>query len=130
MKKTTFDLQVQRLRSSFGVIKYSDEKIDIFWRRLRFAGEAQIENAIDLLIADAKFAPVLSDIENLVRDSITSNRNAYYKRQQKTLNNCSNCGNTGIKVITHENGNDYHYRCRCQWATAKDLSNYIPWEPR
>jgi len=64
-----FSEQMARLVAQFGKTSYSDERLKLLYRELRGTNPRVWERVVDILLGEARYAPMLPDIrEHLSRE--------------------------------------------------------------
>lgn len=66
--RETFQTQIKRLRNAYAEKTYSDERCALFWRAFQQTPDDVFVEAIDLLIATHRVAPMFNEIEKSVSE--------------------------------------------------------------
>lgn len=131
MTKEEFQNQVIRLRNVYGDKYFPEERVSIFWNKLKFTKAETFERMVSLLIAECVSAPMLQKILEAKRifgdDSVS--RESAINEKRRVSANCSQCGKMGYVLAKHLiSGNEYSFRCSCSIAEFMNL-NYPVWTP-
>ncbi len=67
MEKEVFRNQIERLKKTFGPTFYPDERLFLFWRELQIFPDQLFVEAVDALISDSRFPPLLQELLGAMR---------------------------------------------------------------
>ncbi len=106
MTELEFGTQMDRLKLVYGDKNYPHDRILMIWKRMKWRHPLALETAIDHLIADSQYAPMLTKIIEAVAAAERANpdwKSDPYQdirnklREYRTQPNaCHRCGNTGV----------------------------------
>ena len=127
MNNEEFKIQILRLIDCYGTRFYPEERVKAIYEEFKSIEIEVFRKSIAYLIADSRFAPVLTNIREAV--STCEGKHIYEKKQKlkKELGGykCPLCKNSGA-IIAFKNNISYAFRCKCKVGYVND-SNWPIW---
>lgn len=112
-----FGEQIDRLKVKFGAKHYDDQTVTLFWNKFQYTDLQVFTAAVDFLLSEERYAPMLSKIETAVSRHQAAKAPAGVKPKAV---NCEACSDTGHGFVL-----DRALRCSCpagQRLSADDLA--------
>jgi hypothetical protein len=107
MEKQKFNEEIVRLKSVYGEKSYPPERISLIWREFYYISDKDFLSAVDQLISNKRFAPMVDDFRGILSGQTRSNRLEKIDAIKKS-SYCKLCGNTGSLAV-----NKLERRCTC-----------------
>ena len=130
MNNDDFKAQMLRLIDCYGPRFYPEERIKAIYEEFKHIEIEVFKISIAYLIADSRFAPVLTNI----REAIVLNEGKYRyekrERLRRELGNykCPNCKNSGA-IIAFKDAFSYAFKCPCKVGSMSGV-NWPVWKER
>lgn len=123
MTQEEFGFQIRRLAEVYGDRHFPQERVDIFWNKLKIESAVVFERSVTHLIATMKSAPMLDDLKSAIsfwqstKQDKTLTREDRIRLLQERNVHCEVCGDSGSVWARHkENGNKYTFKCTCEFS--------------
>lgn len=113
MDKIFFEMQIQRLKTTFGDRPYSEPRVELIWKKFHIIDNSVFELAVNNLISNSRYAPLVYDFDQELAGQMTdAKQNRIDKITQGK--HCHACNNTGrVSVQQDTKYAPYSYRCHC-----------------
>ena len=132
INRVVFDREMMRVTNNFKFFSDNNERIDIFYNRLKHLSLECFTRIIDDIVANSKTAPVLDDFVNRidqfggVKISKRVKEAASIERLKESGKSCKFCNRTGyVRMFRKENigFGDYNYsytfKCSCEYGRQR-----------
>jgi len=114
MEIKDFEIEIGRLKKTYGVAKYPDERIYLMYEKLCGLPYDAFKNQVSAFIAEREKAPMLSDFFAAFSGQMDELRRQEIERRLTGVPDCLNCAGEGAVVFyKRSTGNGYAFQCTC-----------------
>lgn len=114
MNTKEFEIEIGRLKKTYGVNKYPDERIMLMYEKLCGLPYEAFRNQVSAFIAEREKAPMLSDFFSAFSGHIDELKRQEIQRKLIGVPDCINCSNEGVVIFyKRESGNGFAFQCSC-----------------
>lgn len=128
MSKDFFNIQISRLKSTYGEKQFPRERIEMYWEKYHMVPAVDFKAAVNRLILNSRYAPMAQDFDDALYEPLLRLKEVRASEiSQKGM--CQGCKNTGrVSIKINKAHAPYSFRCYCNLGL--ELFPNFPSAPR